>query len=82
MLDEAQVRETGMGRLRIVGAEGLVAFKLQGYVNDPSRLRDLDDIRAPLRANRATLDMPSVRRYFRIFERETLLDELLADLDH
>ncbi len=81
LLAEAEERDTGMGRLRIIGAEGLVAFKLQAYVNDPSRLRDLDDIRALLRTNRTTLDMPSVRRYFQLFEREALLDELIADLD-
>jgi hypothetical protein len=79
LLAAASERDTGMGRLRIIGAEGLVAFKLQGYVNDPSRLRDLDDIRALLRANRSTLDMPAVRRYFQLFDREGLLDELLAN---
>ena len=81
LLGEAEERDTSMGRLRIVGAEGLIAFKLQGHVNDPSRLRDLDDIRALLRVNHGTLDMPAVRRYFQLFEREALLDEFLADLD-
>lgn len=33
---EAEIRETALGRLRIVGAEGLIAFKLQAFVNDPS----------------------------------------------
>ena len=64
-----------------MGVEGLVGFKLQGYVNDARRLRDLDDIRALLRANAGTVDMTEVRRYFSIFQRESLLDELLADLD-
>lgn len=81
LLVEAEERDTGMGRLRVISAEGLVGFKLQGFVNDASRLRDLDDIRALLRANRATLDMSEVRRYFVIFEREPMLDELLAELD-
>lgn len=81
LLAEAEERDTGMGRLRVISAEGLVGFKLQGFVNDASRLRDLDDIRALLHANRATLDMGEVRRYFVIFEREALLDELLAELD-
>ncbi len=81
LLDEAQVRDTDMGRLRVIGAEGLIAFKLQGYVNDAARHRDLDDIRALLQANRSSLDMQEVQRYFAFFAREPLLDELLADLD-
>ncbi len=70
-----------MGRLHVVSAEGLVGFKLQAYANDPARLRDLDDIRALLRANRDALDMQEVRRYFALFDCELLLNEILADLD-
>ena len=81
LLSEAEERDTGMGRLRVIGAEGLIAFKLQGHVNDASRHRDLDDIRSLLRANRSSLDSKEVRRYFALFEREALLDELLAQLD-
>lgn len=78
LLTTAELRETGFGRLRVVSAEGLLAFKLQGFVNDPLRTRDLDDIRALLRSNANTLDMREVRRYFVIFDREKLLDDLLA----
>ena len=78
LLHEATERDIGIGRLRVINAEGLIAFKLQGYVNDPNRSRDLDDIRQLLQANRASLDMQAVRRYFGLFEREPLLDELLA----
>lgn len=81
LLRQAGERDTGMGRLRVVSAEGLAGFKLQAYVNDPTRLRDLDDIRALLRNNRQALDMQEVRRYFVLFDREPLLDELLASLD-
>ena len=65
----------------MISAEGLIAFKLQGFVNDAARHGDLDDIREVLRANRSSLDMREVRRYFALFAREPLLDELLADLD-
>lgn len=78
LLDEAEERDTPMGRLRVISAEGLIAFKLQGFVNDPTRARDRDDIRSLLQANRQTLDMDQVARYFRLFEREALLDELIA----
>lgn len=79
LLAAAEERDTPMGRLRVISAEGLVAFKLQGYVNDPTRTRDLDDIRALLRAHHATLDHEELRGYFRLFEREDLLDALIDE---
>lgn len=78
LLAEAGQRDSGLGRLRVVSAEGLIGFKLQGYVNDPRRAQDLEDIRSLLRANAGTLDMAEVRRYFSIFQREALLDDLLT----
>ena len=80
LLAAADVRDTPMGRLRVISAEGLVAFKLQGYVNDPTRTRDLDDIRALLRMHHATLDHAALREYFRLFEREGLLEELIDEV--
>ena len=76
LLSEADERQTGFGRLRVIGAEGLIAFKLQGYVNDPTRVRDLDDLRALFKANAGQLDMDEVRRYFALFDREDLLEAL------
>lgn len=81
LLAEAEVRDTDMGRLRVVSAEGLIGFKLQANINNPRRLRDMDDIRSLLRSNAGSLDMQQVRRYFALFDRETLLDDLLADID-
>lgn len=40
----------------------MVGFKLLGFVNDPKRLRDLDDIRALIRNNRHSLAVREVRR--------------------
>lgn len=82
LLAEAQTRDVGMGQLRVVKVEGLIGLKLQAYVNDPRRLRDLEDIRQLLRANRATLDMVEVRTYFELFERSELLSQLLAEDGH
>jgi hypothetical protein len=79
LLDQAAERDTPMGRLRVISAEGLIAFKLQGFVNDPTRTRDLDDIRSLLQAKGPALDMDEVARYFRLFDRQALLDELAAD---
>jgi predicted nucleotidyltransferase len=77
LLTDATKHATLFGVLRVISTEGLIGFKLQGIVNDPRRTQDLEDIRALLRANRATLNMSEVREYFRLFEREQLLDELL-----
>jgi hypothetical protein len=79
LLTEASERETEMGRLRVVSAEGLIGFKLQAFVNNPRRTRDIEDIRLLLHANRSTLNMSEVKQYFVLFEREALLDELLAE---
>lgn len=79
LLDGAAELDTGLGRLRVVSAEGIIGFKLQALVNDSRRTQDLEDIRALVRANRAELDMNEVREYFRLFERESLLDEILRE---
>jgi hypothetical protein len=79
LLQQAEIRDTPLGRLRVISAEGLIGFKLQAMCNDPTRGRDFDDIRQLLRANRTKLDMDEVRKYFALFEREALLDELLAE---
>jgi hypothetical protein len=68
-----------LGDLRVVSAEGLIGFKLQGWINDSRRTQDLEDNRALLRANRGALRLDEVRGYFRLFDREPLLDELLRD---
>ena len=78
LLAEAPERETEMGRLHVVSAEGLIGFKLQAFVNNPRRTRDIEDIRSLLHANRGALNMSEVKQYFVLFEREALLDELLT----
>lgn len=80
LLAAARELSTSLGTLRVVSAEGLIGFKLQGLANDPRRTQDLEDIRALLRANRAALDMKEVREYFRLFQRESMLDELLREI--
>jgi hypothetical protein len=52
---------------------------LYAYRPIARRTQDLEDIRALLRAHHAALDMEEVRGYFRLFERESLLDELLRE---
>jgi len=81
LLAEAKDRSTAMGKLRVVSAEGLIGFKLQALVNNPSRTRDDDDIRALLRAQHDQLNMPEVRGYFALFDREEMLNGILAEID-
>ena len=78
LLAQASERETPMGRMRIISVEGLIDFKLQGFVNDATRTRDLDDIRALLKLHRASLNMDELREYFALFNKPELLNELLG----
>ncbi|MCC6171289.1 MAG: nucleotidyl transferase AbiEii/AbiGii toxin family protein [Gammaproteobacteria bacterium] len=77
MLASAPVLHTAFGELRVVSAEALIGLKLQGFVNDPRRTQDLEDIRALIAANGAELELDEVREYFQLFDRESLLEELL-----
>ncbi len=78
LLAQASERDTPMGRLRVISVEGLIGFKLQGFVNDPTRTRDLDDIRALMKVHRASLDMQQLSEYFELFNQQKLLKELTA----
>ncbi|UJJ57968.1 MULTISPECIES: nucleotidyltransferase family protein [Rhodanobacter] len=80
LLANAEERSTAMGSLRVISAEGLIGFKLQALVNNPSRTRDLDDIRGLLHAQRGRLNMQEVQEYFALFDRQEMLDELLAEI--
>lgn len=81
LLASARTLVSSLGELRVISGEGLIGFKLQALTNNPRRTQDLEDIRALLRANRERLDMAEVREYFRLFDREPLLDDLLRELD-
>ncbi|HRK37430.1 MAG TPA: hypothetical protein PK347_03505 [Burkholderiaceae bacterium] len=78
LLAQATPLETPMGLLRVVSVEGLIGFKLQGFANDPTRTRDLDDIRALVHKHRHTLNRAELREYFALFNQQVLLDELLG----
>lgn len=79
ILESARELQTPFGTLHVVSAEALIAFKLQGWINNPRRTQDLEDIRALIRANRALLDLDETRKFFRLFDRESLLEELLNE---
>jgi len=77
--EAALVVSTSLGEIPVIGLEGLIAFKLQGVVNEPRRTQDIQDIRALLRANRGIVKLDEVAEYFRLFNREQLLNELLIE---
>jgi hypothetical protein len=77
LLSNATAVQTAFGEVRVVSTEGLIGLKLQGFVNTPRRTQDLEDIKALVAANRQALKMDEVRGYFRLFNREALLEEIL-----
>ena len=78
LLAEASERNTPMGRMRIINVEGLIGFKLQAFVNDPTRARDIDDIRALLKIHRDSINRQELQAYFVLFNKTDLLNELLG----
>jgi len=76
LLAQACERDTPMGCLRVVSVEGLIAFKLQAYVNDATRMRDLDDMKALVQIHRKSLDMVQLKEYFALFNQQEMFYEL------
>ncbi len=79
LLNDAGELATALGRLHVISAEGLIGFKIQAFSNDPTRTRDLEDIRGLLRVQQERLNMQEVRDYFALFDKMALLDEILAE---
>lgn len=79
----ARSTEYDMGalRLRAISVEGLIGLKVQALSDDPRRLKDLNDLVELFKAHRGRLDLDEVRAYFRLFDRERLLDDLLRATD-
>lgn len=63
----------------MISTTGLIGFKLQGLViRCALEIWKTSDLFC---ANRTTLDIAEVRDYFRLFGRESLLDDLLRQID-
>ena len=69
--------------VKVLLPEDLIGLKIQAIVNDPGNRYPVDgpDIQRLLKMHRGRLDMTLVRDYFRLFEKEELLDEWLKDID-
>ncbi len=83
MLSRARPDPAMAGDLpRVVDAADLIGLKVQAYSNDPKRrCQDLADIQRLLQSARE-LDLERVREYFRIFDREQELEDLLTRIIH
>ncbi|MCC6594670.1 MAG: hypothetical protein IT479_15515 [Xanthomonadales bacterium] len=79
LLAQAESRSILGHQARVIGLDGLIAFKLQALCNDPRRTQDLEDIRALVRANRERIAWSGLKRYFELFNRMDLHDELRAE---
>jgi hypothetical protein len=51
LLSNATSIQTAFGEVRVVSTEGLIGLKLQGFVNNPRRTQDLEDIKGLIAAN-------------------------------
>jgi hypothetical protein len=70
-------------RVKTLLPEDLIGLKVQAIVNDPKNRYQVDapDIRQLLKLYRDRMDMDLVREYFRIFDKEDLLNEWLEDIE-
>jgi hypothetical protein len=77
MLQRASTYTVLDQQLRVADAADMIGLKVQASSNDPKRRsRDLADIERLLSS--PGVDLDRVRVYFRLFERESELDALLA----
>jgi hypothetical protein len=79
MLERAATHAVLGHQVRVADAADLIGLKVQASSNDPKRRgRDLVDIERLLSS--PGVDLERVRLYFRLFERESELDALLAEV--
>ena len=84
MMQKADLKSVFGGELQVktVRPEDLIGLKVQAISNDPENryLIDKPDIQRLLKLQRNKMDMGLVREYFRVFEKEELLDEWLQEI--
>jgi hypothetical protein len=77
LLDRSMEINLGDMKLPVIPVEGLIGLKVQAYNDNPRRLQDVMDMVELFRVHQQTLNMDEVRSYFRLFDREKLLDDIL-----
>jgi predicted nucleotidyltransferase len=85
MVNRARIMQVMDGELtvKVLLVEDLIGLKLQAMANDPKNRCAIDapDIQRLVKLHRNRLDMGLVRDYFRLFEKEDLLNEWLSETD-
>ena len=73
----------GEFEVKVLLPEDLIGLKIQAIANDPQNrlVIDAPDIQGILRLHMDKMDMDLVREYFRIFDKEALLDEWLGKIE-
>ena len=69
--------------MKILLPEDLIGLKIQAICNDPKNpyLVDAPDIQKLLLLHQDKMDMKLVKEYFRVFNKEDLLDDWLKDVE-
>lgn len=73
----------GTFKVKTLLPEDLIGLKVQALANDPGNrmLIDSPDIQRILYLHKDNMDMDLIREYFKIFNKEVLLDEWLAKIE-
>lgn len=80
MLERAEQKEilNGKFKVKVIKTEDLIGLKVQSSSNDPSRYhRDIADIESLIKINYKTLNMDLINEYFKLFNREKELVQIL-----
>ena len=73
----------GEFEVKVLLPEDLIGLKIQAIANDPQNrfVIDAPDIQRILRLHVDKMDIDLVREYFKIFDKEALLDEWLGNIE-
>lgn len=80
MLKRAKEKPIFGGKMtvKVLDPEDIIGLKVQSIVNNPERaIKDSIDIENIIKINRDNLDMARVREYFKLFNREEDLNQIL-----
>ena len=83
MLKRAKLKEVQAGffKVRVLAAEDIIGLKVQSSSNDPTRmLQDMADIEQLIKKNYSHLNRELLKEYFRLFEREKELEQIIMKI--
>lgn len=78
LLERPEEAELGGIKVPVISLEGLLGLKIEAFSNDPRRIRDYQDMIELIKARHDVMDKDVVRSYFRLFDKERVLDDILA----